>query len=182
MKKVLTISVLSIICVALIVFGTFALITSTKTAENVISTSNLKIATVETGNPSTVKVVPASKTNWTFAVKNTGKADAYVRVKVSKIIELAQGVEGEPNLSLMQFNFNDTEWTYNNGYYYYNEPLASGETTENLFTKMTFSKNASNKYQEATAKADIFVSATQVKNNGTNVFDASGWVTNEYGG
>lgn len=66
-------------------------------------------------------------------VKNTGDNDCYVRVRVT--------VSPEEQLDI---NWNTTDWTYKDGYYYYNKVLKAdsneageGESTSPLFTTVS---------------------------------------------
>jgi hypothetical protein len=96
---------------------------------------------------------------------------------VDKNIELAPGVAGEVNPQLIVLNFNNTYWTFHeDGFYYYNEALAPGQTTaEPLFTSVSFDKSMDNLYQQCKVTIDITVYATQVANNGGSALSASGW-------
>lgn len=61
-------------------------------------------------------------------VRNTGTADAYVRMAVKMPEKLPEG------LSLTTVKSNSSNWTDGgDGYFYYNEILAAGVTTENLY-------------------------------------------------
>lgn len=60
----------------------------------------------------------------------------------------------------------ETDWTYLDGYYYYNRALAPGETTVPLFTTVTFAPEMGNEYQNSTAYVEVKVGAVQADNNG----------------
>ena len=62
-----------------------------------------------------------------------------------------------------------------NGFYYYNAPLAAGETTVPFFTKVVFAKDMDNKYQNCTTTVRIDAAATQTANNGADALHAAGW-------
>ena len=64
------------------------------------------------------------------------------------------------------------------GYYYYTDPVKANDSTEQLFSQVTFNKAMGNEYQGCTAYVDVAVWAVQVKNNGETVFDAAGWSAN----
>jgi len=186
MKKILLISLLSAMCILLTVTGTLALITSETTGVNVITMGNIKVATIETaveeagGIPKpfegTFTVIPGRQNSWIFEVENRGNQDAYIRVSIDKVINLANGVSGTPDNDVMQFAINNTDWQYQDGFYYYKKPLAANAKTTPLFTAVSFDAAAGNLYQMATATADISVSATQVKNNGATATEALGWL------
>ena len=75
----------------------------------------------------------------------------------------------------VSLNFNDTDWTYSDGYYYYNRPLEPGKTTEPLFTTVTFDPLMGNEYQNATAHVKVIAYAVQSANNGDSPQAAKGW-------
>lgn len=108
-------------------------------------------------------------------VKNTGANDAYIRVSVEKAIELAQGVEGEADLTLVSLDLNTMNWTEKDGYYYYNGPLAPDASTEPLFTHVTFDTAMGNQYQGSRALVDVKAYAVQSDNNGATALLAQGW-------
>ena len=106
-------------------------------------------------------------------VKNTGKGDAWVRVKIEKAIQLAG--DGEVDLGLVKLDIDTTHWTAKDGYYYYNVALKAGEVTAPIFTKVTFDANMGNAYQNATATVDVTAQAVQAANNGKTITEAAGW-------
>lgn len=189
MKKILLISLLSAVCILLTVTGTLALITNESTGVNVVTMGNIKIATVETSYDDvsqTTKpfegnftLVPGRRSSWIFEVENRGEQEAYIRVSIDKIIRLADDRSGTPDPEVMQFEINDADWEYQDGYYYYKQPLAVHGKTTPLFTAVRFDAAAGNLYQKATATAEFSVSATQVKNNGATATGASGWLNEE---
>ena len=74
---------------------------------------------------------------------------------------------------------NTEDWTeLEDGFYYYNDVLKAGDTTSPLFTSVIFDKSMGNLYQNCTVNIDVQAQATQVANNGTNVFEAKGWPEN----
>ncbi len=189
MKKIVLLSLLAALCIAVGITGTLAVITAEESSENVVTMGNLKIAAIQTtlvpGNETPqpfkggFKLVPGREYSWILEVENCGNQDAYIRIGIDKVIELADGVVGNPDTSLLQLAFNETDWQYKDGYYYYNAPLLAGEKTAPLFTSFVFSKDAGNMYQGSTATADIHIFGTQVKNNGADATEASGWLLGE---
>ena len=79
------------------------------------------------------------------------------------------------DLSLVTMDFNEVDWTLEDGYYYYGAPLASGETTAPLFTVVRFAAEMDNLYQNSTATIDVTVEAVQQANNGATALEAAGW-------
>ena len=132
--------------------------------------------------------MPGAEISKIVIVRNTGASDAWVRIKVDKTIELADGVEGTPDPSLMKLynNNGDSEWIEqagyegrfwieHDGYYYYKNPLAPRDETPALFTTVLFDPTMGNEYQNCTAHIEVKADAVQVANNGDTVMDAKGW-------
>ena len=162
-RKILILSVLAI-CIATLAAGTLAYYNAETTAHNVITTGSVQIAVQEWANTEKTEV---------FTVKNTGKGDAWVRVKIEKAIQLAG--DGEVDLGLVKLDIDTTHWTAKDGYYYYNVALKAGEVTAPIFTKVTFDANMGNAYQNATATVDVTAQAVQAANNGKTITEAAGW-------
>lgn len=171
-------------CLAIVASGTLAYFTAQETAHNVITSGGVDIQLHEfsdNGSDGLVPwekvegVMPGAEISKIVTVENTGASDAWVRVSVTKSITLARGVQGTPDLSLVVLDINPTDWTEQDGYYYYNKPLAPGETTPPLFTTVTFDPKMGNDYQGSTAHIDVKADAVQVANNGETVLDALGW-------
>ena len=118
-------------------------------------------------------VMPGAEISKIVTVENTGASDAWVRIKVDKTVILANGDKGKPEV--MELDIKDAFWTEQDGYYYYNDSLAPGETTPPLFTTVTFDPKMGNDYQGSTAHIDVKADAVQVANNGDAVLEAAGW-------
>ncbi len=189
MKKKLFVCSVIAICLAIAAFGTTAYFSYEDNAKNVITAGDVKIDLLEwsvneVGGEkipynNTVKVMPSMEISKIVEIKNIGSQSAWIRVSVDKIIEFAEGINGEPDLSLLSLDFNMENWQEKDGYFYYLKELKSGETTEPLFTTVQFSKEMKNKYQNSKAIIDIKAQATQWVNNGDTVFDAAGWPNND---
>lgn len=184
MKKRLFVCAVIAICFAIAAYGTMAYFTYEGTATNVITAGNIRIRLlVQAQEPggqmapadSAIGVMPGTKVSRIVQVQNTGDHTAWVRIHVDQAITLAQGVEGEIDLTLIGYDLNTEAWTLRDGYYYYNAPLEAGQTTEPIFTKVIFDKTMDDMYQLSTATVHIQAQATQVANNGGSVFEAAGW-------
>ena len=183
-QKLLTLSAVAIVA-ALSAYGSVAYFTAEDTARNVITAGKVKIELQEKmltpDGEKTVPfedqlgVMPGSEVSKIVEVKNTGGQDAWVRVSVNKAIELAEGVEDEVDLSLISFDLNTDYWTEKDGFYYYIAKLAPGQTTEPLFTAVTFAKTMSNQYQNSKAILTVNAYATQTVHNGSTALEAAGW-------
>lgn len=187
-RKFLILSVLAL-CFSLFAAETIAYFTADSKAHNVITSGEIAIELQEWANEEKTTpfpkdgvsgVMPGTEVTKIVEVKNTGDNDAYIRVKVEKEIVLPDGVEGEPDSSLMKIDFDKTYWEKGeDGYYYYKEALKPGAVTEPLFASVNFDPAMGNIYQNSTAKVDVYAYAVQAANNpipdGGNVTDVSGW-------
>ena len=171
-----------LVCLAIVASGTLAYFTAQETAHNVITSGGVDIQLhefSERGNEELIPwedvdgVMPGAEISKIVTVENTGASEAWVRVKVDKTIILANEDKGNPEV--MELNINTEDWTEQDGYYYYNDPLAPGETTPPLFTTVTFAPEMGNEYQGSKAHIDVKADAVQVANNGETVLDAQGW-------
>ena len=61
------------------------------------------------------------------------------------------------------------------GYYYYKLIVYRGETTSELFEKVSFSKDMGNIYKDATVVVKVTFEIVQANGNGDNVLEATGW-------
>ena len=185
MKRKLLAGALMAICLSVAAYGTVAYFTAEDTAQNVITAGNIQISLEETAIPSdggdpvpfedVTGVMPGAEVSKIVQVENTGDNTAFVRIRLEKEILLADGVEGEPDADLVTMDINTQHWTEQDGYYYYNEPLAAGETTEPLFTAVSFSKDMGDLYQNSQAAITAYAGATQADNNGESALQAAGW-------
>ena len=186
-RKILILSVLAIL-VAILAANTLAYFTADTKAHNVITTGDVDIVLQEWAdeartekfvNP--VGVMPGTEVTKIVEVKNVGTGTAWVRVELT--VEVWMGDEYEEELPAKHVHLmygdtagcNTTDWTYFDGYYYYDKPLAPGETTEPLFTSVAFDDQMGNDYQNSTAHVDVNAYAVQSANNGEDVLSANGW-------
>lgn len=166
------------IMICLICQTTIAYFTDQATARNEITTGGIQIALTGMDGAETVTMMPGSVVEKAVAVQNK-RSDAYVRVKCTITVEDAQAqpmeLTAEELAALISLNFDSENWTEKDGWWYCNAPLATGETSKPLFTQMTFSTDMGNEFQSCTVTMDVQAQATQVANNGTDVFTAAGW-------
>ena len=179
-RKILILSVLAIL-IAILAANTLAYFTADTAAHNVITTGNVDIALNEWANEARTEkfedktgVMPGAEVTKIVEVENVGTGTAWVRVQVVLDVYAEGGKEQLPP-DPVTLDFNETDWKYFDGYYYYNYPLDPGETTEPLFTTVTFDPKMGNVYQNSTAHVDVNAFAVQSANNGTGALDAAGW-------
>lgn len=182
MKKRIMVLAALVICLSIVATGSLAYFTATGTARNVITSGNIDIelkemAELPDGTLAPFEdlegVMPGEDVSKIVSVVNTGESAAYVRLEVTKAIELEGAGEADP--ALLALDLNTESWMEKDGYYYYNKPLAPGAETEPLFTTVTFSEKMDNIYQSCTVVLTVQAHATQVANNGTDPLAAAGW-------
>lgn len=179
-KKLFALSVMAML-IAICSFGTAAFYNAQDTAHNVITMGNVNIAisewadeekTIEFSNVD--GVLPNTSVTKVVEIRNTGKSDAWVRVRIEKNISLNSDSEGDTGL--ISLNINEGAWIDgNDGYYYYSKKLSEDEVTEPVFTKVEFSKDMDNSYVGAVCSVEVFAEAVQSANNGGEVLSADGW-------
>lgn len=191
-RKLLLLSVL-IICLSVLATGTLAYFNAENAAHNIITTGGVNIEVVEQMRDGDTLidfpeqgingVMPGASVSKIVKVKNTGGADAWIRVKVSMSVE---GVRGNvmplflsDGTAVMTFTVMEGWTDGGDGYFYYNRPVAADELTDVLFNEVCFAPAMGNEYQNCTANIFIGAQAVQSANNeipyGGNAADVSGW-------
>ena len=206
MKKKLTVLSLLVICAAIVASGTLAYFTAEGQAHNVITSGGVGIELVETtqkDDGTQVEfpeeglkgIMPGTSASKIVSVKNTGAAEAWIRVFVNTaIVEAADltqtntpvclpltiTADGE-TIDVVSFEVEEDDWLYNEDdcYYYYREPVSPGKSTNVLFDQVKFAKQMGNEYQNCKVLIDITAEAVQTANNpipdGGDVTDVLGW-------
>lgn len=178
-RKFLILSVLAIM-IAILAANTLAYFTADTKAHNVITSGGVSIELKEWANDDRTEpfedrtgVMPGAEVTKIVELTNTGTAPVWVRAQV--VLDVVNADKEMLDPKYVTLDFNETDWTYFDGYYYYNRALAPGETTEPLFTTVTFAPTMGNEYQNSTAYVEVKAGAVQSDNNGTDVFSATGW-------
>ena len=180
MKRKITVLLLVAICVAIAATGTLAYFNQEDTAHNVITTGGVDIEVQEWADEAMTEpfadqtgVMPGTSVTKIALVKNTGSAAAWLRVKLDVAVQGAdkESLSTEP----IVLDIGENWKLQDDGYYYYQKPLAPGELSNPIFTTVTFKPEMGNEYQRATATVDLSAQAVQTANNGDNVVDAKGW-------
>ena len=180
-RKIFLLSVVAI-CLAIAAVGTLAYFNAEDTAHNVITSGSVRIRLDEWADADRTQpfedrtgVMPGTAATKIVEVANTGKSPAWVRASVAVSVT---GADGETTLpsAPVELDFNTRDWTDGgDGFYYYNAPLAPGETTAPLFTQVFFHDAMGNEYQNSSAKIDVNAEAVQTAHNGETAQEAQGW-------
>lgn len=182
MKKKLTVLAVLALCLGLAATGTWAYFTAQKQVHNVITTGKVDIRLQEWADAERTRpfenltgIMPGMEVTKLAEVKNTGTAPAFIRVRADISILSA----GEEPVALdpkpLSLDINETDWVLQEGYYYYRRILNPGETTEPLFTTVSFDPLMGDAYQEGTARINLTAYAVQSANNGEDPLQAKGW-------
>ena len=185
-RRVMLVVTLCVLCVLafVLVAQTVSFSARSTKADNVVTFGSVTIQTVETMKgpdgeeiavPETEQMSESAPASRIVRVKNVGQEPAYVRVKLSVRAEDRQGAVA-PADDLATYVFDDARWVEKDGWYYFDVPLAPGETTGAFITGVGFDVRAA---QERTGNGlvhlDIDTQGVQVKNNAASAFDAEGW-------
>lgn len=177
---------LAVICLSMVGQATLAYFTVEETARNVITTGGVNIEILETvddrGTPweDVDNVMPGDQVDKIVTVTNR-QAEAWVRVWVD--VTVTHPTLGEIKLPLdlirnedfeIDIDFNTRDWTYNetDGHFYYKTSLATGETTEPLFSRVSFEgEGMGDIWQNCRLAISVQAEAVQTANNP----EAFGW-------
>lgn len=186
-KKKLFAMMALVIVIAILGTGTLAYFTTRALVHNVITTGGVNIELEETMLNDEGQEIPFENQTGAMPgqeiskiVRVTNKdAEAWIRIQVEETIDKKADSE-----NVIRINYNlgtaPTQWTEKDGWYYYNKPLANGETTEPLFKGVTLAgQEMDNKYQNKDIVVSVSAQAVQAANNaipdGGNVTDVKGW-------
>lgn len=184
-RKLLLLSVM-VICIAIAAAGTLAFFNGDATAHNVITTGKVGITVNEYSKYDPDKrvkyennqtgIMPGTTVNKIVVVSGEdGTADAWVRVKFTKSIQLADGKQGKVDLGLIKLNTGANWIDGEDGWFYYNAPVKANQEAAPALLSVQFDATMGNAYQGATATVDVLAQAVQCANNGTSAQTASGW-------
>lgn len=177
--------VLLVICLTVACQGTLAYFTAEDTARNVITTGGIDITLEETTKEGVAfkdvtGVMPGDTVSKIVTVTNE-QAEAYVRawVDVTAVHPEFGEVKAPMDLLLpgdveIAIDFDTENWLYNedDGHFYYKTALSTGETTEPLFTEVSFdAEGMDNVWQNCELVIAIQAEAVQTANNP----EAVGW-------
>lgn len=184
-RKLLLLSVM-VICIAIAAAGTLAFFNGDATAHNVITTGKVGITVNEYSKYDPDKrvkyennqtgIMPGTTVNKIVVVSGEdGTADAWVRVKFTKSIQLAAGKQGKVDLGLIKLNTGANWINGEDGWFYYNAPVKANQEAAPALLSVQFDATMGNTYQGATATVDVLAQAVQCANNGDTALTASGW-------
>lgn len=180
-RKKVTVLAAIVCCLMLLAGGTLAYFTAEETAFNVITTGKLEMTLHDIYDEADgTNVVPDTQVDKTVYVENEGDVAFWVRVKLDKVIEAAEGVDAELKFDeYISLDIDEENWTFADGYYYYNAAVEPGAETTKLFTTVSFAPEMGNEYMDADMEINVKAEAVQSRNNGETALEATGWPTED---
>ena len=189
-KRILLIAAIAL-CFSILTGGTLAYFSALDVARNVITSGGVEIRLIEKhlvdgvlqdypGEP--IRVMPAASVSKIVSVENADEP-VWVRMNYTMTFYDSEGekmdVPAEELKKLVIIEPDSSSWTEKDGWWYYNEAVKTGKTTEPLFEEVRFSgPDMGNEYQRSTVVIDVNAQAVQQANNGSNVTEALGWPAN----
>lgn len=177
MKRRILLICLLLVILSILSVGTYAYYQTERISRNVITSGGLSIELLETGSENHTKqqavvIMPGDVVKKEIRVKNISGHPMFVRVEL-----LSSVVDSDLDAKKCILpDINTADWQEKNGYYYYKNELLPGETTSELFSKVTFVGEAvTNEYLGQMFRLDANAVAVQSENNGTEPTEALGW-------
>lgn len=147
-----------------VIGGTLAFFQNTTTVTNTFQAQPYSTEITDTF-VSPESWIPGTTTDKEVTVKNTGDVEVAVRLSYTEKWTSANGNElsltlpNDEKAALVNL-INTDDWTYSNGYYYYKNSLAKGESTSSFIDSVTFNSNAVNNYTCTTTDGKISCTST----------------------
>ena len=165
--KLLFVAIAAII-VTMFSQGTYAYYTTIGRATNVVTSGNIQFKIHEKTDSGSdfpadgVYIVPGDIVSKKVYFENTCNHPFYLRVKLIKGIEGSELSAEE----LLKLDIDEQNWTFVDGYYYYNTVVEPGSTTPVLFSKVEIvGDKVDNSYLGKILQLTVDASATQSENN-----------------
>ena len=180
---------IAILLVFAVVSATLANDTVDERTRNVITTGEVKISINEKTEAVNgviradgsgidfTHVLPGQATEKIVTIKNEAEK-CWLRVKV-EISVTPEPNDGSDPAALIVPNIDSNKWYSDGGYYYYAQPLETGDEAA-MFDKVLFAPSIGNAYAGSQAKMIITAEATQYVNNETMSPDS--WPAETVGG
>ena len=171
-KKAILILTIIAMTASLAVAGTLAWFTGEARVANVFNAGSVDVAIYENGDLVDEEsltfddyFVPGDTKEKVVTFKNTGKSNAYVRVKVTPSWTVADG-ENALSADNVVIDYNTENWVSgSDDWYYYDGILGSGDVTSPFFNTVYFQPGEDdNNYQNAVLTVQIDVEAIQAAN------------------
>ncbi|MFN6432311.1 hypothetical protein EUCA11A_39990 [Eubacterium callanderi] len=183
-RKILLVAVMAIGLVTLV--RTSAFFTRGTITDNVLTFGNARVTLLETtldasGNEvelsgeESFDITQASDMSRIVRLKNTGHRPVFARISLKLESEKNDGTTAVIK-NRASYQTNETDWVYEDGWYYYKKVLEPDITTEELMTKVIFDiDKITQEYPGEKLKLKIEAQAVQSEYNHPEVLKAAGW-------
>ena len=186
-KKIFALAVI-VIYLSLAAWGTYAFYTVENTAHNIITSGGVRVSLEEWQQTDLglieypnepIAIMPGKEVSKIVKVRGLDEP-AWVRVRYDYQVISSSGEDitdtREALDEVILVSPDNVNYTYRDGWWYYNSAVNNGDVTEALFESISFSESKlGNKYEGATLIVTVTVSAVQVANNGNTALEAAGW-------
>jgi predicted ribosomally synthesized peptide with SipW-like signal peptide len=184
MKRRILLFFLSIAVIAMVGSGTLAYFTMEDTATNVVTSGGIDFKlqgkSGEEIPAEGIEIMPGDTVSDVARVINTGEHPMYLRVQMTPNVVDDATLDAGKCISIV---LDDTEelkadtdkWTYEDGYYYYQDSLDPEETAELPYRINFDGKTMGNQYRGKKFSVTVTANAVQSENNGDSVWKAVGW-------
>lgn len=175
-----------ILCLVLAT-AVFAVISISTKTDNIITFGSIKMRLIET----TIKdgaeidvadgfdenITSSTSVSRNVRVQNIHNHPIYVRLK----LDMTFRKDGRDDSAdhLVNYDYNETDFTYQDGYWYYNSVLAPDEVTPNLITTISFNLGLTpNQFKGGIFNLKIDAQAVQSEHNAETALESVGWPQN----
>lgn len=167
-KKILALCLVVVLAVTAVTGATLAYFTDTDDATNTITVGNVDIDLTEPkwdeqGSEDAPEVYPGEALAKDPTVTNIGANPCFVRVSVTGLDCLAPAGNITLRTDYVDGKLGDNWVLYEDGYYYYTEVLAAGETTDALFDQIVIPTDLENGDGETEFNIDVVAEAVQAQ-------------------
>lgn len=168
-KKIIALSMVACLAATALIGGTLAYFTDEEEATNTFTVGNVDITLTEpnwvgSGSQDAPEVYPGEPLAKDPTVENTGANPCFVRIKVEGLDCLAPAGTITYRTDYVTGNLGDHWVDGGDGYFYYDQVLAVGETTDALFDQIVIPTDLEN--GDATTEFNVVVSAEAVQAQG----------------
>lgn len=180
-ERIVIVALIGVLVLSIIVGSSLAQVQKRGETVNVISSGEITVDLLNirkdgTNMPEIITcILPGDTIDNVVKAKNTCDYDEYIRISLDKIIYETAEENVVLDSSKGHFLFNEEDWTYKDGYYYYNEVLKAGDISPALYDGIYLDESIDNTYKLAVMDVEISVEAVQSVNNG-DALTAEGWV------
>ena len=176
-----------ILCLVLAT-AVFAVISISTKTDNIITFGSIKMRLIETttkdGTETEVSdgfsenISDSHNVSRNVRIQNVHNHPIYVRLKLNMTFTDGSGQSNDAT-HLVDYDYNTTDFTYQDGFWYYNSVLAPDETTPNLITNINFNLGPNDsQFTGGDFELKIDAQAVQSEHNAETALESVGWPQN----